>query len=276
MEREPARSGFSNAQSTRLGCWTSHGLAVGAVLPAIYPEVAWFRGHPKTGVSDAEESDTTRPYSREFRARMVRCIRAGRTPQSLVKDFAPSAQTIAKWVKQADLDEGKRDDGLRPISARRSSASVAKSGFCRRSETSQKGSRPGPFRKRAGPRRSVPVRESAPGRAQRPHDVPSPRRVTERILRIGRPPALEARQAPRRPLCKARGRARGIALDVRGTALLAELAADGEHVGKKRVARLMRASGLVGFRRERSSDGPRFGHSPVGGPRAPRLHRERS
>lgn len=43
---------------------------------------------------------------------MVELVRSGRTPRSLAKDFAPSAQTIANWVKQADLDEGKRADGL--------------------------------------------------------------------------------------------------------------------------------------------------------------------
>lgn len=52
------------------------------------------------------------PYPPEFRARMVELVRSGRTPTSLAKDFAPSAQTIANWVKQADLDEGKRADGL--------------------------------------------------------------------------------------------------------------------------------------------------------------------
>ena len=43
---------------------------------------------------------------------MIELVRAGRTPTSLAKDFAPSAQTIANWVKQADLDEGKRSDGV--------------------------------------------------------------------------------------------------------------------------------------------------------------------
>lgn len=43
---------------------------------------------------------------------MVELVRAGRTPASLAKDFEPTAQTIANWVKQADLDEGKRSDGL--------------------------------------------------------------------------------------------------------------------------------------------------------------------
>jgi len=43
---------------------------------------------------------------------MIELVRAGRSPASLAKDFEPSAQTIANWVKQADLDEGKRSDGL--------------------------------------------------------------------------------------------------------------------------------------------------------------------
>lgn len=52
------------------------------------------------------------PYSPEFRRRIIELVRAGRSPASLAKDFAPSAQTIANWVRQADLDEGKRSDGL--------------------------------------------------------------------------------------------------------------------------------------------------------------------
>jgi transposase len=30
----------------------------------------------------------------------------------LAKEFEPSAQAIRNWVIQADLDEGRRDDGL--------------------------------------------------------------------------------------------------------------------------------------------------------------------
>ncbi len=52
------------------------------------------------------------PYSPEFRRRIVELVRAGRSPANLAKDFEPSAQTIANWVKQADLDDGKRTDGL--------------------------------------------------------------------------------------------------------------------------------------------------------------------
>lgn len=55
---------------------------------------------------------TRRMYPREFREQLVELVRAGRTPESLAKEFEPSAQTIRNWAKQADLDGGRRSDGL--------------------------------------------------------------------------------------------------------------------------------------------------------------------
>ena len=52
------------------------------------------------------------PYPREFREQLVALVRSGRTPNELSQDFEPSAQAIRNWVKQADLDEGRRADGL--------------------------------------------------------------------------------------------------------------------------------------------------------------------
>jgi len=52
------------------------------------------------------------PYWLEFRRRMVELVRSGRNPEELAKEFEPSAQSIRNWVCQADLDEGRRDDGL--------------------------------------------------------------------------------------------------------------------------------------------------------------------
>ena len=52
------------------------------------------------------------PYPPEFRQRMVELVRAGREPEELAKEFEPSAQAIRNWVKQSDLDEGRREDGL--------------------------------------------------------------------------------------------------------------------------------------------------------------------
>lgn len=51
-------------------------------------------------------------YPAEYRRKIVALARAGRTLQSLAAEYEPCANTIANWVKQADLDEGVRDDGL--------------------------------------------------------------------------------------------------------------------------------------------------------------------
>jgi transposase len=43
---------------------------------------------------------------------MVELVRVGRTPEELARKFEPTAQSIRNWVEQADLDEGRRQDGL--------------------------------------------------------------------------------------------------------------------------------------------------------------------
>lgn len=53
-----------------------------------------------------------RPYSAEFRQRIVELVRKGRTPEELARQFEPSAQAIRNWVKQASVDTGERTDGL--------------------------------------------------------------------------------------------------------------------------------------------------------------------
>ena len=52
------------------------------------------------------------PYSPEFRQRIVELVRKGRTPEQLAREFEPSAQAIRNWVRQADRDAGRRQDGL--------------------------------------------------------------------------------------------------------------------------------------------------------------------
>ncbi len=52
------------------------------------------------------------PYPPEFRRQMVELVRARRTPRELAREFECSDQTIRNWVRQADLDEGRREDGL--------------------------------------------------------------------------------------------------------------------------------------------------------------------
>ena len=53
-----------------------------------------------------------RMYAPEFRRQMVELVRTGRSPEELAREFEPSAGAIRNWVRQADLDEGRRSDGL--------------------------------------------------------------------------------------------------------------------------------------------------------------------
>jgi transposase len=52
------------------------------------------------------------PYPAEFRRRILDLVRAGRTPESLEREFHLSAQTVRNWKRRDDLDAGRRTDGL--------------------------------------------------------------------------------------------------------------------------------------------------------------------
>ena len=52
-------------------------------------------------------------YSAELQEQLVRLVRSGRSAEELGREFEPSAQAIRNWVKQAELDEGTRTDGLK-------------------------------------------------------------------------------------------------------------------------------------------------------------------
>ena len=52
-------------------------------------------------------------YAPEFRAEAVRLVRkGGRNPEQLARDLGCTAQSIRTWVRQAELDDGRRTDGL--------------------------------------------------------------------------------------------------------------------------------------------------------------------
>jgi|SRR5437868_15138636 len=52
------------------------------------------------------------PYTAEFRQRLLDHVRAGRTPESLSREFHVTAQSIRNWKRRAQLDAGQRTDGL--------------------------------------------------------------------------------------------------------------------------------------------------------------------
>ena len=54
---------------------------------------------------------TRPPYPAEYRAEIVRQVRAGRTFEELAGEHEPTAQTIRNWLGQTDRDQGRGDDG---------------------------------------------------------------------------------------------------------------------------------------------------------------------
>ena len=53
-----------------------------------------------------------RAYPLEYRQRIIELVRAGRSPESIAREFEPTAQCIRNWIRQADRDDGRRGDGL--------------------------------------------------------------------------------------------------------------------------------------------------------------------
>ena len=51
------------------------------------------------------------PYAPEFRLQMIEWVRSGCAPGERSREFGCSSQTIRNRVRQADRDEGRRDDG---------------------------------------------------------------------------------------------------------------------------------------------------------------------
>ena len=55
------------------------------------------------------------PYAPQYRRQMVELMRTDRTPGELAREFKCSSQAIRNWVRQADRDEGRREDGLMSV-----------------------------------------------------------------------------------------------------------------------------------------------------------------
>jgi transposase len=61
----------------------------------------------------AKASKHVQPYPPEFRAEAIRLARtSGKSHSQIAQDLGMTGETLRLWLKQADLDEGKRDDGL--------------------------------------------------------------------------------------------------------------------------------------------------------------------
>ncbi len=50
-------------------------------------------------------------YLADFRLKIVELARSGRNLDELAVEFKLARQTVRNWVKQSDLDTGRRNDG---------------------------------------------------------------------------------------------------------------------------------------------------------------------
>ena len=54
----------------------------------------------------------TTPYPPEYKSEAVRLVHSGVSIAQVAKDLGVNDQTIRNWIKQVDLDSGRRKDGL--------------------------------------------------------------------------------------------------------------------------------------------------------------------
>lgn len=52
------------------------------------------------------------PYPPEFKAEAVSMVRSGRPFKEVAAALGMNEQSLRNWAKQADLDQGRRQDGL--------------------------------------------------------------------------------------------------------------------------------------------------------------------
>lgn len=53
-----------------------------------------------------------RLYPPEFRSKVLELIRSGKTVSAVAREYEIARLTITNWLKQDDLDAGRRSDGL--------------------------------------------------------------------------------------------------------------------------------------------------------------------
>ena len=75
-------------------------------------ELTRFGGHLNCAQGGVRMTRGKAPYAAEYRQQMVELVRGGRRPMELAREFECSASAIRNWVRQADRDEGLREDGL--------------------------------------------------------------------------------------------------------------------------------------------------------------------
>ncbi|MGX7709582.1 IS3 family transposase [Methylobacterium sp. Gmos1] len=198
---------------------------------------------------------TRPPYPAEFRRQIVELVRAGRDPTDLAREFEPSAQAIRNWVAQADKTEERREAKTETLTAAEREELIRLRREVRQLRLERDILSKAGGLVRAGDRRGAVgiFRFMSANRAT------FPIAVMARVLGVSeagyhawrqREPSAHA-QADAALLKRIRTIHAGSGEAYGAPRVRAELAAEGSRHGRKRIARLMRAGGLVGASRRR-------------------------
>src|SRR5690348_6993142 len=121
-------------------------------------------------------------YPPEFRRRVLELVRSGRTVLSVSQEFDVSRGAIMNWLKQDDLDSGRRDDGLRTDERKELTQLRAKiNGSSSKRKYFQK-PRFGSLGRPTLFRANLRIRQGVSGQIHHRHAVPCARRFPERLL----------------------------------------------------------------------------------------------
>ena len=196
---------------------------------------------------------TRRAYPPEFRQQIVELHRAGRRPGELAREFEPNEQTIRNWIAQADLDEGRRRDGLTTVERAELRKLRKENRQLRVEREILAKAAPGSHGRAIRFPRSLQVREVNQA------DYP----ITTMCRLLGVSTSGYYAWVDRGPSTRDEANARlletinGIHQQSRRTygapRFTAELREEGHLVGKNRVARLMKVAGIEGVSRRRKT-----------------------
>ena len=163
-------------------------------IPCRHPKLrlARFGGHfPLSGEGSTKWKKHPRSYPLEFRQNVIELARAGQKPEELAAKFELAPQTVRNWVKQADIDGDRRNNGLtsaeseevtklrkriRQLETERDILSEAASWFARETDSI--------------PLPGLRIRESASGPLTRRYAVLCAGRLDQRLLRVAETSAI--------------------------------------------------------------------------------------
>ena len=125
-----------------------------------------------------------RAYPLEFRQRIVELVRVGRRPGELAREFEPTVESINRWVKQADRDEGRLADGLTTQEREEMRRLRRENRQLKRSGRYWQKPRPGLHGRPARSHQRIRVREGAPGPLSGSHTVSPAGCLHQWVLRV--------------------------------------------------------------------------------------------